>query len=1456
MEPFRIPFFNLIGRGVLYVGYAEHYNLHLPTRQDSANIDVLNENTEIIAEHLYKLYRDKVNKLMSEDPPYETSGSEENKYLLTDPPITELTEGMTITIIPHEDSTGPSTLNWCETGDIPIKNPDGTDPILKAGTKYKLRYDGQHYVIVSVDGGYLTGGSNSQYTVNNEPPLEELEDDKEIVIIPNHDSNGPTTLDVDGTGAKPVVDPEGNDPNLKAGERYRLRYDKENDRWVVEGIDTGLDDSKFNVVIVGPDGNPLSSNITLEEVLLKWAKILNLEEFTQEIFRHILNLYEIKVDKLGAQAPGIPVENDGNNNYTSTEPPTSIANGETIIIIPDKDSTGPSTLDVDGNGPKPIKNPNGSDPILKKNVRYILKYNEGSNTWIVEGIDGAIPTEGSNNNYIIAVPEISKLEDGSEVIIKPHQDSDGPATLNWSGTGPKPIKNKDGTPAELKKDYWYTLKYSQADDCYYVTEVTDGQGYPNSKMFIVVVGPDGNPTASQITLEELMHIKETQDMIYEYFQTNIGIVFSTWGDYRRNMTWIEAKEYTWAELGRGVNESNKIYQIILKQREDIDKLINDPITNLHIFDPKPHHFTDSVTGKIYKYGLKAANGVVSFVYDEHIHEDDIVYTDPTCTANAYTTYRCVQCLQVRVIDHTGTILGHNYKSVVTVATCTTGGYTTHTCARCSNTYQDGVIAALGHDYKSVVTSPTCTENGFTTYTCNRCKHTYEANAVAKLGHNEDSGTITVPATCTLTGIRTYKCTRCAIVMRTASIPATGHTEDAGTITTAATCTATGVKTFKCTKCSVQLRTEAIPALGHIEDGGTITVPPTCTAYGNKVFKCTRCSVQLRAESVPALGHDYTSVVTHPTCTTDGYTTYTCTRCSDRYTGNVVNQWGHNEGPEYIITKPTIVDGSKGRKCGICNNVRVTETIPAIAIGAVLDITDDYKFITSSGDIYVSASTAGYGLKRFDTTTKTLTPVTGLSGQSWNKYFESSKGNVYVSSSNSVGLYRLNGNTATQVISTGQNWQFFFEDSSGNVYTSSSENDESGIYHLNGTIATQVLANGRRYYYFFEDSKGNIYVSHAIHTGSANYFGIYHLRGTSAATHIVADYSYGWGTFFEDSKGNVYIAGGDHVGIYHLNGKVATKILNKDYFWEYFFEDSKGNVYVSTGDQFSKQSGLYHLNGTAATQILSTGYGYKYFFEDSKGNVYASGGSNTNTGELYHLNGKVVTHIGTAHWVRFFEDSRGNVYASGGLSSIGIYHLNGKVVTQIGTGGWQYFFEDSKKNVYVGSYNTDSSNLGIYHLDGVNTPTQILTTGYWWEYFFEDSNGNVYVSRSGGTNGIYLLNGTATATQVYASGSNWQYWQEKNNQVTVSAPANTGELVWNSTTQKFTLNSEVESTYNGTPFGVFTWNNPVSGTTRIWYDRVLIMTDPTKFIRTMTKNKVSLIIDNTTNPTKLLIIIKK
>ena len=151
-------------------------------------------------------------------------------------------------------------------------------------------------------------------------------------------------------------------------------------------------------------------------------------------------------------------------------------------------------------------------------------------------------------------------------------------------------------------------------------------------------------------------------------------------------------------------------------------------------------------------------------------------TEPTCTAQGYTTYTCSRtgCDHSYKDNYTDTAKHQYSGTITTAATCTTEGVKTFTCSNCDNTYTEAV-AALEHDYKTSVTEPTCTAQGYTTYTCSRCKDSYTGNTTNAKDHN----VINVPgkaATCTETGLTDgKKCSVCGTqTAAQTSIDALGH----------------------------------------------------------------------------------------------------------------------------------------------------------------------------------------------------------------------------------------------------------------------------------------------------------------------------------------------------------------------------------------------------------------------------------------------------------------------------------------------------------------------------------------------------------------------------------------------------------------------------------------------------------------------------------------------------------
>ena len=356
--------------------------------------------------------------------------------------------------------------------------------------------------------------------------------------------------------------------------------------------------------------------------------------------------------------------------------------------------------------------------------------------------------------------------------------------------------------------------------------------------------------------------------------------------------------------------------------------------------------------------------------EPHTHSYTAVVTEPTCTADGYTTYTC-ECGDSYTGD-TVSATGHSYSSVVTAPTCTADGYTTYTCSACGDSYTGDTVEATGHTFEVCAgIDPTCTEDGMEEYACVVCwdeSVTYQ-EVVPATGHSWDDGVVTREATEEEPGIRTYTCKTCGET-RTEEIPALEHVHSYTAAVTAPTCTEEGFTTYTCTcgdsyvsdtvaatghtfevcagtdptctedgmeeyACVVcwdesVTYQEVVPATGHSWDDGVVTKEATEEEDGTRLYTCETCGTT-REESIPALNHthSYTSVVTEPTCTEAGYTTYTCT-CGDTYTDDETAALGHDEVPDAAVAATCTESGlTEGSHCDVCGEVLTAqEEVPA------------------------------------------------------------------------------------------------------------------------------------------------------------------------------------------------------------------------------------------------------------------------------------------------------------------------------------------------------------------------------------------------------------------------------------------------------------------------------------------------------------------------------------------------
>ena len=321
---------------------------------------------------------------------------------------------------------------------------------------------------------------------------------------------------------------------------------------------------------------------------------------------------------------------------------------------------------------------------------------------------------------------------------------------------------------------------------------------------------------------------------------------------------------------------------------------------------------------------------------DHVADDGIVTTQPTCVATGIRKYYCRECrtwVRDEVIPATGT---HTYNNVVTAPTCTAGGYTTHTCTVCGDSYKDTETDPNGHSWGvnggwATVTPATCENKGTEKHTCNSCG-LVETRDIPATGHSYTSK-VTAP-TCTTKGYTTHTCSVCGDSYTDGETDALGHNSGSPVLTREPTCTVPAEYTIYCTRCSVQVsRYENDGEFAeHIADGGRVTTEPTCTKTGVRTYYCRECDTWLREEVVAALGHDYQYDYTEDaTCEKGGYDVYTCTQCGDWYTTNETDPNGHNFVGGWMEDKaPTCTESGTEKR--VCLNCEYTETRSVDALG--------------------------------------------------------------------------------------------------------------------------------------------------------------------------------------------------------------------------------------------------------------------------------------------------------------------------------------------------------------------------------------------------------------------------------------------------------------------------------------------------------------------------------------------
>jgi hypothetical protein len=359
------------------------------------------------------------------------------------PTLGAYSTGMIIHWIPSADAAGGSTtLNVDGLGAAAVKRADGvSDPAasdIVAGRMYPLWYDGLAFRIVMPTPGApraafdavlcaATGSSNA-YSCSLAPALAQYAAGLIINWNPVASGNGgPTTLNINGLGAKPVKQADGtSDPrssDVVAGRLQPLWYDGAVFRMVQPPAATAELERTAQLKTEAQSGQTLLCNAT------------------------------------GAA---------GAYTCPMTPPLTAYTTGMIVNWKPGTGSSaGPATLNIDALGPRPLKQADGAtDPSEIVAGQLVPVWYDGAVFRIVQTppaaaeLDPAAQTEteaqsgrtllcdasGAGGAYTCAMtPTLTAYTTGMVVNWRPAISSAGPYTLNIDGLGAKAIKQSDGT---------------------------------------------------------------------------------------------------------------------------------------------------------------------------------------------------------------------------------------------------------------------------------------------------------------------------------------------------------------------------------------------------------------------------------------------------------------------------------------------------------------------------------------------------------------------------------------------------------------------------------------------------------------------------------------------------------------------------------------------------------------------------------------------------------------------------------------------------------------------------------------------------------------------------------------------------------------------------------------------------------------------------------------------------
>lgn len=260
-----------------------------------------------------------------------------------------------------------------------------------------------------------------------------------------------------------------------------------------------------------------------------------------------------------------------------------------------------------------------------------------------------------------------------------------------------------------------------------------------------------------------------------------------------------------------------------------------------------------------------------------LHQYLVSVTEPTCSSEGYTEYRCSECSITYISDYVAKT-PHTWKTVSsTEATCTKAATQTRQCKVCGATETVPVGEPLGHDYVDQVIEATCYREGYTSHTCSRCGDTYK-DEITPITSHQYSLTYSKAATCSETGFDLYSCIYCGVSYQQTT-PTLEHT---WTVTVEeATHDQGGWSLYTCSVCGLSMRGDFTDPIPHEYDYEIIQ-EATCTESGIRIGICNDGCGHTVTEEIPALGHDYGewTQIQDATFFDEGLWESTCTRCGN------------------------------------------------------------------------------------------------------------------------------------------------------------------------------------------------------------------------------------------------------------------------------------------------------------------------------------------------------------------------------------------------------------------------------------------------------------------------------------------------------------------------------------------------------------------------------------------------